>query len=392
MPTQIKSRGNAWLARVTINGQEVDSKIFPPGRKKGPEWIQARKWELRRKEEILNAQKRERETLMGFALLLDWGEKYLSHVEQTMGRKTFAEKKTVMANFFAFCREHSISSLENISTPLLLQWLDDLRRAHGPDRANRYRKNLLAAWNWGIDAIEGFPQAAPILERIKPYQVESEDRYVPPEEDIIKVLQVAQGQDLVMLLAFYYTGARRGEIFRLTWADVDLQAGIIRLTDHKGGSGKKRTRWLPLHPTLADALRWWREARPCMVDNVFMRLESDTHMGEPFTERNKLMPRLCERAGVKPFGFHAIRHKAASIAFMAGGLNAAQQLMGHARATTTDIYVRSAGLYADKQILVDALGDSGIGVSANALFTKMPHEREAHEAFCKQENVNNILQ
>lgn len=250
----------------------------------------------------------------------------------------------------------------------------------------------MAAWNWGIDAIEGFPQAAPILERIKPYQVESEDRYVPPEEDIIKVLQVAQGQDLVMLLAFYYTGARRGEIFRLTWADVDLQAGIIRLTDHKGGSGKKRTRWLPLHPTLADALRWWREARPCMVDNVFMRLESDTHMGEPFTERNKLMPRLCERAGVKPFGFHAIRHKAASIAFMAGGLNAAQQLMGHARATTTDIYVRSAGLYADKQILVDALGDSGIGVAANALFTKMPHEREAHEAFCKQENVNNILQ
>ncbi len=237
MPTQIKSRGNAWLARVTINGQEVDSKIFPPGRKKGPEWMQARKWEIRRKEEILNAQKRERETLMGFALLLDWGEKYLSHVEQTMGRKTFAEKKTVMANFFAFCREHSISSLENISKPLLLQWLDGLRRAHGPDRANRYRKNLLAAWNWGIDAIEGFPQAAPILERIKPYQVESEDRYVPPEEDIIKVLQVAQGQDLVMLLAFYYTGARRGEIFRLTWADVDLQAGIIRLTDHKGDYG-----------------------------------------------------------------------------------------------------------------------------------------------------------
>lgn len=208
----------------------------------------------------------------------------------------------------------------------------------------------------------------------------------------LAIARVDELYGLVMLLAFYYTGARRGEIFRLTWADVDLQAGIIRLTDHKGGSGKKRTRWLPLHPTLVDALRWWQEARPCMVDNVFMRLESHTHMGEPFTERNKLMPRLCERAGVKPFGFHAIRHKAAPIAFMAGGLNAAQQLMGHARATTTDIYVRSAGLYADKQILVDALGDSGIGVAANALFTKMPHEKQPHEAFCKQENVNNILQ
>lgn len=330
--------------------------------------------------------------LTGFALLLDWGEKYLSHAERTMGRQTFVEKRTVMAHFFGFCRENKIDSIDQITKPKLLDWLDGLRSERGPDRANRYRKNLLAAWNWGIDAIEGFPQAYPILERIKPYPVESEDRYVPPEEDVIKVLQVAQGQDLVMLLAFYYTGARRGEIFRLTWADVDLNAGTIRLIDHKGGSGRKRTRWLPMHPTLVDALRWWQEGRPCKVENVFMRVDHDSAMGEPFTARQKLMPILCARAGVKPFGLHAIRHKAASIAFMAGGLNAAQQLMGHSRATTTDIYVRSAGLYADKQVLVDALGDSEIGVAANALFTKIPHEGETHEAFCKRENVNNILQ
>ena len=31
-----QGQGNAWLARVIINGQEVDSRIFPPGRKKGP--------------------------------------------------------------------------------------------------------------------------------------------------------------------------------------------------------------------------------------------------------------------------------------------------------------------------------------------------------------------
>ena len=127
------------------------------------------------------------------------------------------------------------------------------------------------------------------------------------------------------------------------------------------------------------------------MSNVVMRLESDSSLGQPYTERNKLMPRFCAKAGVRPFGFHAIRHKAAAIAFLAGGLNAAQQLMGHYRATTTDIYVRSAGLYADKHILVDALGDSGIGVAANELFTKMPHEIEPHEASCKPENVNRIL-
>ncbi|MDE5832020.1 MAG: site-specific integrase [Desulfovibrio sp.] len=388
MPTQIKARGNAWLARVTINGVEADSKIFPPGRRKGPEWMVARQWEIKRKEEILNAQKSKERTISGFALLLEWSEKYLAHVEQTMARKTFVEKKTVMKHFFSFCRDHSISGIDKITKPMLIEWLSFIRSVRGPDRANRYRKNLLAAWHWGIDAIEGFPQAYPAIQRIKPFPAESKDRYVPPEEDIIKVLRVAEGQDLVMLLAFCYTGARRGEVFRLTWEDVDFRAGRIRLADHKAGFGKRRVRWLPIHPTLADALRWWRDARPRAVDNVFMRIDNDSVMSQTFTERQKLLPVLCARAGVRFFGFHALRHKSASIVFMAGGLNAAQQLMGHYRATTTDIYVRSAGLYADNQALLDALGNSEIGMAANALFAKTPHELGTHEAYCKPKSVN----
>lgn len=64
------------------------------------------------------------------------------------------------------------------------------------------------------------------------------------------------------------------------------------------------------------------------------------------------MPRLCRKAGVKPFGFHALRHKAAAITFTAGGLAVAQTLMGHSRATTTDIYIRSAGLYGDRSVII----------------------------------------
>ena len=63
-----------------------------------------------------------------------------------------------------------------------------------------------------------------------------------------------------------------------------------------------------------------------------------------------MMPRLC---GVKPFGFHALRHKSASITFVVGGLSAAQSLMGHYRATTTDRYVRSAGLYGDQTVILE---------------------------------------
>ena len=390
MPTLRKDRGNAWLARVSICGEIVETKFFPPGRKKGPEWMAARKWEIERKKELLQKVAQKQKTLTGFELLMYWGQRYIDHVEKTMGKKTFVEKRTVMKHFFQYCGEKNIAGIENLTKPFLIRWLNAVAEERGYDRANRYRKNLLAAWHWGIDAIEGFPQEFPILERIKPFPVDPQERYIPPEEDIIKVLQVAKGQDLVMLLTFYYTGARRGEIFRLGWSDVDLENSKIRLVDHKGGSGKRRIRWIPMHPTLVEALKWWERTRPAKVDNVFMRVDNNSALGEPFTQRAGLLPVLCARAGVKQFGFHALRHKAASIVFVGAGLNAAQQLLGHSKATTTDIYVRSAGLYSDQDLIVNALGESGIGKAANELLeSKMPHDLAHHEAFSNQNLVTN---
>lgn len=392
MPTKLKNRDNCWLGRVVINGRQVDSKLFPAGRIKGPQWTEAKNWEIQRKKEIL-AQMSKPKTLSGCELLLAWGERYLAYVEKTMSRVTFSEKKTVMKSFFAYCSMENVFSFEAITKPLLMQWLLDIADERGASRANRYRKNLLAAWHWGMDAIEEFPQDYPLLERIKPFPEESKERYVPPEEDIIKVLREAHGQDLVMLFTFYYTGGRRGEIFRLVWNDVNFDESKIRLVDHKAGAGRQRVRWLAMHPELVKALAWWHAARPCLVDNVFMQLQCDSSLGQPFRQRNKLMPILCARAGVKPFGFHALRHKAASIAFVSGGLNAAQTLMGHYRATTTDHYVRSAGLYMNQEIITDALGSSKIAYAAEELLEKvMPHKNESYEAFCKQTIVNTIVQ
>lgn len=180
-----------------------------------------------------------------------------------------------------------------------------------------------------------------------------------------------------------------GEVFRLVWDDVDLEVGIIRLSDHKGGGGrKKRVRKIQMHSELIHALTWWKSARPCTVDNVFMQVQSDTDLGKPFTHRSKYMPRVCAKFGIKPFGFHALRHKSAEVTFIAQGLNAAQTLMGHYRATTTDRYVRSAGLYMDQQTIIDALGSSEIGQAVGSLLEmKIPRERRIHEVSCNPEPV-----
>lgn len=398
------------MARVILDGKQVACRMFPPGRKGGPEWRAAKQWE---EEELEKAKLAVEQppTLTGLERLLAWGNAYLAHVERTMSHQTHVEKNTVMKDFFAFCGTEGIDCLESVTGPKIYRHLAAIADERGANVANKHRKNLLAAWNWGVDFVEDFPQGACPVKKTKPFPVEKGERYVPPEEDVIKVLQVAKGQDLVMLLTMYFTGGRRSEIFRLSWErDIRLETGKIRLTDHKGGGGAKRSRWLDMHPELIKTLSWWHNVRPCRVDNVFMQIHCKKHMGEPYRQRRFFMEKLCEKAGVKPFGFHAIRHKSAAITFVGGGLNAAQVLMGHYRATTTDTYVRSAGLYANQEVILDALGGSSIGQVAMGLTEsmeagdsleqayrllqekEMPHELAAREAFCNQDHVTSMIQ
>ena len=56
-----------------------------------------------------------------------------------------------------------------------------------------------------------------------------------------------------------------------------------------------------------------------------------------------MLQRLCEKAGITPLGFHAIRHFFA-VSLMnsqQAWLTGIQQFLGHQRLTTTDIYLRS---------------------------------------------------
>jgi integrase len=48
------------------------------------------------------------------------------------------------------------------------------------------------------------------------------------------------------LLALLHTGARRGEMFRLRWDDVDFQNRAIRFGTRKTGHGGIEYAWVPM--------------------------------------------------------------------------------------------------------------------------------------------------
>jgi integrase len=167
-------------------------------------------------------------------------------------------------------------------------------------------------------------------------------RYVPPEEDFWKVYAVAEGQDNVMLLALLHLGARRGEIFRLTWADVDFANSRVRLWTRKRTGRTFDYDWLPMTGEHRKALMGWWEQRPVKDQpQVFLCLDQAEfcrdYYGKLFLCRIHLMKRLCDLAGVTQFGFHTIHHLSASILFKLGyGVGVIQSILRHRSPITTE--------------------------------------------------------
>ena len=202
-------------------------------------------------------------------------------------------------------------------------------------------------------------------------------RYVPPEEDFWKIYAVAEGQDKLMLLTFLHLAARRGEIFRMEWSDVDWGNRRIRLWTRKRKDGAYEYDWLPMTQELRSSLRRWWEERPIKDQpNVFLCLENSPYTreyyGKPFKIRLQFMRRLCDKAKVPRFGFHAIRHLSASILFNAGyNLGVIQAILRHQSPSTTERYLKSIGMERVRDALESLPSKPAEVVSIDRVYSQM---------------------
>ncbi len=279
--------------------------------------------------------------------LFDWSQAYLDNAKAQFASVTYNEKR---AMFKRFLKEINPALPVLELTPSHIQaYITKQKMERSGYAANKDRKNLVAAWNWATEYMNpAFPKQNPCQVKKMP-EVRS-PRYMPPEEDFWKVYDMASGQDRVMLLAFLNLAARRGEIFKLTWDDIDFRNDQIRLWTRKRHGGDLEFDWLPMTTMLKVALLWWQRNRPIKdADRVFLCLEKKNFCqesyGKPFKYRQHFMGKLCESAKVKPFGFHSIRHLTASTLYKLGFTIAdIQSVLRHESATTTAKYIKSLGL------------------------------------------------
>jgi integrase/recombinase XerD len=150
-------------------------------------------------------------------------------------------------------------------------------------------------------------------------------------------------RDAAMIELAYASGLRVSELVGIPLADVNLNAGFVRVT----GKGNK-TRLVPLGAAARDRIaRYLAEDRPAMVRDPAERALFLTDRGRPMTRQGfwKALRAYAARADVRlPGGQvspHKLRHSFATHLVERGAdLRAVQAMLGHADISTTQIYTQ----------------------------------------------------
>ncbi len=341
MPGLITKRGKErWLGSVVLNGKRKQQ-LFPDATNKSKK--EAYLWEKEALEKL-----QEEKIHMASLTILDWASEYLNYAQMNFSKSTYKEKKKV---FKKLGEAFGDINIDMITTPIAARFLQKEYKSRSGYATNKDRKNLVAAWNWGSKFIEGFPKTGvnPFQE-VPKFREERQPRYIPPEKDFWEVYNITEGQDKVMLATFLYLAARRKEVFNLKWTDIDFENSRVRLWTQKRQGGTKEFDWLPMISILSELLLNWKKECPVKKsDYVFVCIDDynfcETYYGKPFTARQHFMKRLCDKAGVHHFGFHAIRHLSASILYHKNiSTSEIQALLRHKSPTTTNTYLKSIGV------------------------------------------------
>jgi integrase len=273
-----------------------------------------------------------------------------------------------------------VADLETRATPIhcanvraRLRWLvDDLGVAHVHDikphtlllhraarlkagssvrTANLVTDRLRAMLTWAVRV--GLVASNPLASLPRLPENDATKRYrrrALSDAEIEALLQAAHDDDLrtrrrvsqlPLWTALLETGARYGELVRVTWADVDFERALLTLRATNTKSRKERS--IPLLGALVSELRalqpehvavLGRPLRP--IDLVFRSPE-----GCPWSRHsvniNRMLRRLLEAAEIdrldaqgRKFDVHACRHSLASRLARAGvPITHAQKLLGH---------------------------------------------------------------
>lgn len=227
------------------DGKKWEGQVYlPNGKKQRKGGFSTRKealeWEIEQKKKPAKER-----TTTGTASLIDWANAYLDYALIKHVRKTFEEKRSALIRLLSYVKNDRMSVSE-INPAIALKHLQIQMSLRSGNAANKDRKNLMAAWNWGMKFMTPVPPGPNPFLAVEKFSEKRKPRYVPPEKDFWEVVDsLPIDQDRVMLLTYIFTAARRDEISRLRREDVNLVSNELTLWYRKNRKGQWKARRLP---------------------------------------------------------------------------------------------------------------------------------------------------
>src|SRR5580700_11076529 len=170
------------------------------------------------------------------------------------------------------------------------------RRAAGASNATINRELAIVRRGFTLGAAED----PPLVQRqvvITALQEDNARQGFTEQDQYEKLLEELPANLKALLVCGYHTGARKNELRRMRWPQVDLDGGAIRLPASQTKTKKPRT--LPIY---GDMRRWLEHQRAtCPADCVWVFHGARNH---PVDNHLNGWPEACERAGQPGLLFH----------------------------------------------------------------------------------------
>lgn len=256
-------------------------------------------------------------------------EEYSKWAERQRG---FKQKRYVIKQLIT---EFTYLPLRHFNTLLIEQYQTKrLTEGKKPATINRHLATLKHIFT---KAVEWDMVEEEILKRIRKVKLLEENngrlRYLSVEECQTLIESCSEHLRPIVTTALH-TGMRKGEIFNLQWdSNVDLKHGFILLEKTKNGGRRE----IPIDATLRRTLQGI--IRRLDVPYVFQH----GRIGKQYRDIRDSFQRACDKADIRDFHFHDLRHTYASHLVMNGvDLTTVQWLLGHKTAAMTLRYAHLA--------------------------------------------------
>ncbi len=239
-------------------------------------------------------------------------------------------ERSTLHQYRGLARNHIIpllgeTKLSRLSKPIVENYRDQLLASRSVAMTRKAVRALSSVIN---EAQRRGLVAQNVAHGIRIQKTKSTERVeIPAREELKAIIAAATDDELPLILTAVFTGLRSSELRGLPWHDIDFENALLTVSQRadqwcKIGQPKSDAgfRTIPMPPMLVSTLRKWKlRAVPSPLKLVFPSSTGQPHWYQNLLRRTFIplqikagVTRETEKGVTGKYGFHALRHAAAS--------------------------------------------------------------------------------